>query len=113
MWRGFGKSRADSATTKAASIAITKPNEPPTPSVVNVHINLDPRAIGDYVQQLKKEEVKGPDAICPAATGSPPASPQKGATPIENVADGFDIISKTDVVETEGVSEPEEAKKEK
>lgn len=65
--------------------AITKAAEDPQPSVVNVHINLDPRAIGDYVQRVKEDEEKSRPAIC-----LPPSPSTKG---IESIADGFDIIT--------------------
>lgn len=81
----------------------SKKSEPQTqqPSVVNVYLSLDPKATGDYVQQVKLDEEKSRGAICMGST-SPPESPRKKED-IENVADGFDLIDKSD-------AEPEECK---
>lgn len=85
---------------------IAREETPATPNVVNLTIQLDPRAIGDYVQQVKRDEEKSrPSAICMEGN-SPSGSPQKVA--IENVADGFDLINQSDIV---GDLEPDKEEK--
>lgn len=75
------------------------------PNIVNVHIKLDHRALGDYVQQVKLDEEKSREAICmglQAEAVTPPGSPvksEKVAPVIENLSDTFDLINKSEIVE--------------
>lgn len=86
--------------------SIDREDTPAAPSVLNLTINLDRRAIGDYVQEVKRDEEKSRlPAIC-LEGNSPSGSHQKVA--IENVADGFDLINQSDVV---GDLEPDKEEK--
>lgn len=83
----------------------TAPPSSPQPNVVNVHINLDPRAIGDYVQQVKLDEGRSQAALC-APPVEEPGSPGKK---IENVADGYELLESHG---DDGICKEEEKKKE-
>lgn len=68
--------------------------EVPQSPVINVQINLDPKAIGDYVQQVRQDEEKSRGAICMTPN---PESPMKG-NPIENIGDGSEVNSEEKAV---------------
>lgn len=91
------------------SIRATARNEESTPSVVNVHINLDPRALGDYVQQVKPDEDKSVGAICMAAPSLPVLSAMEI---VDNVGDGFDADKPSQTLDESPKGVDDELKKE-
>lgn len=67
----------------------------PQPTSVINNFYLDPKSLGDCVQNVMRDDKSSRPQAIGMKEASPSASPEK--VPIENVADGYDIINKSDV----------------
>lgn len=95
MWMGGSSSQTPPTNRNDQGTAI---GAPPPPSVVNVNISIDPKAIGDYVQTVRNDEEKLRAAIT-LSDLSTEGSPVK--QPIEDVSNGSEISSELEEVKKE------------